>query len=121
MKNLLAQGQTVLNTPLSGIGSIGSGANPAGTLASILSTVVGLLTLIAGIYFMFNVITGAIEIISSGGNKGGYESARSKITFGVIGIIVVIGAMFIVDFVTDILGVPDLLDIGQQFLRIRLP
>lgn len=98
---------------INGIGNIGTTSKPVDTLASVLSTVIGLLTVIGVLYFIFVLITGAIGIISSGGDKGAFEDARRKITTGVIGLVVVVAAMFIVSLITMLLGLPDFLDLGD--------
>lgn len=119
MKNLLAQNEIPIGNLSTGNAGINS-ADPVKTFAQVLSSTIGLLTVIAALYFMFTLITGAIEIISSGGDKGSYENARKKITTGVIGLIVVIAAMFLMDLITDLLGISSILDIGQQITKIRL-
>ena len=120
MKNLLAQRENPIGVPLTGIGNIGIGSNAVQLFADVLSTTIGLLTVIAALYFMFMLITGAIGIIGSGGDKGAYEDARRKITTGAIGLVVVIAAMFIMDLITTLLGINNILDIGEMIQRIRL-
>ena len=48
----------------------------------IISSAIGVITIIATIWFIVQFITGAVGIISSGGDKAKYEEARSKITNG---------------------------------------
>lgn len=122
MKGLIAQSENPIGTPISG-GNVGlddGTGNSVSTLASLVSTTIGLLTVIAAIYFMYMIVTGAIGIISSGGDKGAYEDARKKITYGVIGFTVVIAAIFIMRLVATFLGVPDILDLGAMIDAIRL-
>lgn len=69
-----------------------------------MSKVIGILTVIAIIWFIFTFITGAIGIISSGGDKAALESAQKKITTGLIGLVVVIIAVFAIDLVGYLLG-----------------
>ncbi|OGD83781.1 hypothetical protein A2165_01195 [Candidatus Curtissbacteria bacterium RBG_13_40_7] len=122
MKDFLAQTPVNIGIPVSG-GEVGlGGPNPnETTLAQILSTTIGLLTVIAAIYFMFTLIIGAIGIISSGGDKGAFEDARKKITMGAIGFVVVIAAMFIMEIVATVFGLPDILNLQEMITRIRLP
>lgn len=92
---------------ITGIGPLG---NPQGNgitnFQVFLSTAIGLMTIIAFIWFIFSFITGAIGIISSGGDPKAYESARKKITTGIIGVVVVIAAIFVIDLVGVIFGIP---------------
>lgn len=104
------------------IGNIGleGDGNPINLFASIISSTIGLLTVIAAIYFIFVIITAAISIISAGGDKVALEEGQKRLTSGFIGLVIVVAAMFIVDFITDILGIPDILDIAAMIDRIRL-
>jgi ABC-type transport system involved in multi-copper enzyme maturation permease subunit len=83
--------------------------NPAGTngikiFTDFLSKVIGVLTIIAIIWFIFTFILGAIGIISSGGDKAALESAKKKITTGLVGLVVVVIAVFVIDLVGYFLG-----------------
>jgi hypothetical protein len=121
MTELLAQQPVPIGTPITGIGTIGLQDNPGGAvavLAQVLSSTIGLLTIIAVIYFIFVIITGAISIISSGGDKGSLEMGQRKITMGIVGVIIAIAAMFIMDLLANILGIPSILDIGAMIGEI---
>jgi uncharacterized membrane protein YphA (DoxX/SURF4 family) len=123
MKEKLAVTSTNIGEPVTGIGNLGlePGTDTGvSTLTSLISTLIGLLTVIAALYFMFMLVTGAIGIISSGGDKGAYEDARKKITFGVIGLVVVISAIFIMRLVATFLGIPNILNLGEMIDAIRL-
>ncbi len=91
------------------------GTNAPSVFAVFISSVIGLMTLIAGIWFAFNTITGAIGILSSGGDKGKLESSRQRIVTGIIGIGVVVAAIFIVDLAGNFLGFPRILDPAGVF------
>jgi len=67
--------------------------------------VIGLLTIVAFIYFLFLLITGAISILSSGGDKAKLSEAKSRITMGFVGLVIVIAAVFIADLIGSILGI----------------
>jgi Mn2+/Fe2+ NRAMP family transporter len=105
---------------LSGIGTLGNPSGGATTMAKIISSAIGIMTVIGVIYFLFVLITGAIAIIGSGGDKGGFEEGRRKITTGVIGLVVTISAMFILDIITVILGFPDFLNLNAMINSIRV-
>lgn len=94
------------------------GVNSGNLFASVLSSTVGVLTIVAAIWFLFNIITGGISIIGAGGDKGRVEGARSKITNGVVGLIIVITAVMLVGFVGWILGIDNPLDIAGTINRI---
>ena len=120
MKNYLTQSTTLPGT-INGIGPLGEPANAENRFAQIISTAIGLITVIAFIWFLFTLIGGAIGIISSGGDKGKLEDARGRITTGVIGVVIVIAGMFIVDLIARILGIPGILNIGAMINIISPP
>lgn len=98
-----------------GFGPLG---NPTGTgaitLTKLVSTSIGVLSLIAFIWFVYNFIIGAIGIISSGGDKQKLESARNKITYSIIGVVVVIASLFVIDLIGVVFGIP-FLNLFQLF------
>ena len=117
MKNLAAE----LNFgTLRGFGPLGLEGKPdasvaMGVFSNFISSAIGLITIIAIIWFVFIFIMGAIGIISSGGDKQAMESARKKITSGVIGLVVVIAGMFVIQLIGRIIGIPEILNITKMF------
>jgi hypothetical protein len=99
-----------------GIGEYGIESGSPGTAPtrfnSFLSNIIGLLTIIAGIWFFFVLIIGAIQWIGAGGDKTKVVEAKQKITMGLIGITIVVAALFIADIVGGLLGFPQILDPG---------
>ena len=117
MGNFIAQQSQNLGDPLSGIGNIGlpgGGGEGVNIFARVISSAIGLLTVIGALYFLFVLITGAIGIISAGGDKGKYENAKSQITTGVIGLVILISAMFLMDLIATLLGIGSILDINAM-------
>lgn len=78
------------------------------------SSAIGLITVIAIIWFLFIFITGALGIITSAGDKNSNESARKKITSGIIGLIVTILGMLIIRLIGKVFGL-DVLDFTTMF------
>ena len=83
--------------------------------AQFISSSIGLITLIAVIWFVFIFITGAIGIITSGGDKNSNEAARKKISSGVIGLVVTVLGLLIIRFIGAVIGFGDILDFGTMF------
>ncbi|MBU0570382.1 hypothetical protein KKB40_06450 [Patescibacteria group bacterium] len=110
MSNKLAQAIHPLGQPLEGLGQPGLAGVDSGTapdvLDSVLSIIIGTLTTIAAIWFVFQIIIGAYNWMSAGGDKGAVQQAQQKITNGLIGLIIVVAAIFILDFVGTLLGLP---------------
>lgn len=95
----------------------GGATNADITFTNFLSTTIGVITIVAIIWFVFIVITGAISYMSAGGDKGAIEGARKKIVNGLIGLVVVITGLFVVNLVGYLLGIPNILNI-QDLLSI---
>ena len=96
-----------------GFGPLGldEGQSAPEVFTNFISSAIGLMTIIAIIWFVLLMIIGAIGIISSGGDKTALESARKRITTGVIGFVVVVAAIFIVQLIGKIIGIPNILDL----------
>jgi hypothetical protein len=80
-------------------------SNTAGTLNQLISTIIGVLSVIAFIWFVIQFFLGAISIITAGGDKAKMAEARAKITSAIIGVVVVIAAVFIISLIGIVLGV----------------
>ncbi len=89
------------------------------TFSRFISSTIGLMTIIAIIWFIFVFFTGAIGIVSSGGDKQALESARKKITTGIIGLVVVVASIFIIKLIGYLIGIPDILNITKLFGQIQ--
>jgi hypothetical protein len=72
--------------------------------AKVLSSVIGLLTIIASLWFIFLFMSGAVSWLTAGGDKARVQEAQKKITNGIIGLVVVIAAIFIIDLIGTIIG-----------------
>ena len=79
----------------------GDAANTAaGTqLNKIVSTIIGILTVVAAIWFIFQFIIAGFQWIQSGGEKNNLSEARDKITNSLIGLIIVVSAYAISYFI----------------------
>ncbi len=118
--NKLAEIKLYEGDYLKGFGPLGleeNGPGEAGTIFNkFISTTIGLMSVIAFIYFTLLMITGAYGIMSAGGDKQALETARKRITSGITGVIVVIAAVFIVDFIGELIGIPNILN-PAEFLN----
>jgi uncharacterized RDD family membrane protein YckC len=96
--------------PLSGPQGEGS----VNVFANIISTAIGVMTIVAIIWFVFLLIGGAIGIMTAGGDKTAAEGARKRITSGIIGLVIVIAAIFILSLLGFLFEI-DFLDVGGLF------
>lgn len=98
------------------IGNIGEGpgfgpfnqtavtANPLTQISSVISLIIGFITIVAAFYFMFQFMIGGITWISASGDKQKLQKAQDQITFGVIGLLIVVGAYGIMAIISNVLG-----------------
>jgi hypothetical protein len=100
-------------TGLKGFGKLGLEGQDAGGAGNIfvdtMTTMVGVLSVIGFIWFTIRVLLAAISWIGAGGDAQKVEDARKKLTNGIIGLVIVVSAVFFVDLVGRIFGV-DFLD-----------
>ena len=109
-------------TDLGTIGGNGEGLGPFGTIASgnsvagakavidTVSSIIGMLTVAAAIWFLLQVVFGGYEWMSAGGDSKKIEGARSRITNSFIGIIIVVGSWSLLAVTGKFLGFDTLVD-----------
>lgn len=117
MKNLIAQ--EITEYPLGKIGGPKEkGWGPWGNIAQlgadvgaaakaftkIISNIIGVMTICAGIWFIFQFIVGAYGWLTAGGDKAGIQSAQQRITNAFIGLTVVVAAYAIIWIIGELLG-----------------
>lgn len=120
MKNLSADFE-LFPGGFKGIGPLGDpkGGSGIDIFTKFISSTIGLLTIIAIIWFVFTLISGAIAMMTAGSDKASLESARKKITTGLIGLVVTIAAIFLIDLVGYLIGIPNILDLPALFTKIK--
>lgn len=99
-----------------GLGKLGSpGSEDVNILANIISSVIGIMTISAIIWFTLKFLSGAISIISAGGDKEALAASRKKIYNAILGLVVTFAAIFVVRLMGLLLGIPNILNLGALF------
>jgi uncharacterized membrane protein HdeD (DUF308 family) len=80
------------------------GKQALSNLELILSNVIGIMTVLGGMFFLFQFIFAAFTWVTSGGEKGKLESARGKMLHSTIGLIILITAYTIVGLIGMVVG-----------------
>ena len=75
------------------------------TIENLISALIIIILVIAALIFLFMLILGGIKYITSGGDKGQTESARSQITAALIGLVIVFAAWAIINLVSAFFGI----------------
>lgn len=104
------------------IGNIGEGegfgpfnfkgvGNPIAIIATIVSVIIGFITVAAGIYFMFQFFIGGFGWLASSGDKSRLQAAQDRLSHSLIGLIVVVAAYAIMSIIQAVTGLK-FLDLG---------
>ena len=102
-----------------GIGPLGNefGASSFTTIEAttmfnrILSITIGVMTAIAGIWFIFGFLAGAIQWLSAGGDKQATQAAAKKLTHSIVGLFIVVVSYGLIIAIGNVLGI-NILNIG---------
>jgi len=76
----------------------------AGVFTDIISRIIGVMTIIAGIWFIFQFIIGAYSYMVAGGDQQKMTNATKKITSALIGLIIIVAAYAIISLLGTLLG-----------------
>lgn len=97
-----------------------AGYNVSGTalrLTNVISTIIGVMTAIAFIWFVILLFSGAVQYLTSGGDAKGVEAAMAKLRTALIGLVIVISAIFFIQLIGTIFGL-EILNIGEVFTNL---
>lgn len=123
---LLAQSKIDLydtsQTNLKGFGPLGleQGQDGALVFSTFISSAIGLISIIAIIWFVIIIITGGIAYMNAGPDQKATEGARKKITNGLIGLLITIFGIFIINLVGQIFNIPNILNIVNLLTTIQI-
>jgi len=119
--------QTLLATALDvgrGITSVSpygkDAADDAGVLLNfetIISNVIGLLTVLGGLFFVMIFFLAAFKWLSAGGDSGKVQKARDEMVQSVTGLVMIVAAYGIVGLVGSIVGI-DILRPAAELVKL---
>ncbi|MCJ7804969.1 hypothetical protein MUP35_04550 [Patescibacteria group bacterium] len=90
------------------------GTQPESLLATIMSNILGAMTIGAGIWFLFQTIIAGYNYMNAAGDKARIENAGRKLTNSLVGIAVVIAAYGLLALLGSFLGI-EFLNFGKLF------
>lgn len=85
---------TLLSTP----------SGPLTQFEKILSVTIGVLTVVGGIWFIFQIFSGTFQWLTSGGEKQALQNAQKRLTNAVIGLGTVVLAYLFIALIGKIFG-----------------
>lgn len=97
----------------------GATTDPLTLMETIISSVIGIFTIVAGLFFIYQFIKGALDWINASGDSGKIQKARDAMVQGAIGLVIVVMAYAIVDLIGGFIGI-DLLEPATA-LRALVP
>ncbi|HBC72420.1 MAG: hypothetical protein UX91_C0001G0124 [Candidatus Amesbacteria bacterium GW2011_GWB1_47_19] len=107
---------------INGIGPLGNPNTPssqtATQLTNFISNIIGLMTVIAGVYFLFQIFMAGYKWINAGGDKQAVQDAQKRLTNAFMGLLVVVMAFTITGVIGYFLGIP-ILRFGFLLLGLR--
>lgn len=95
--------------PFGYIGNATKGDGIVGVVSTV-SSIIGFMTIAAAIWFLFQVLYGGYQWLSSGGDSKQLQGARDRLTHAFIGLTIVIGAWALLAIAAAFFNAPGLLD-----------
>jgi len=106
---------------INGIGPLGNTASSniqaTNLFAKTISNLIGIMTIVGGIWFVFQMFQGAFAWMSSGGDKQGVQTAQKKITNAILGLFITVASYAIILTVGRLFGL-DIVNIGGSILKL---
>ena len=78
----------------------------AGQIGSIISNIMGFLTVVAGLGFLFYFLIGAVNWLVSTGDQQKITTARNQMLNAIIGLVITVAAYPVIYIIGKILGIP---------------
>lgn len=102
-------GQSIGTIGGGGLGPFGAHPATSGTaalsqVAGTISSIIGFMTIAAGIWFMFEMLFSGYEWISAGGDAKKLQAAQERLTHGFMGLLIVVGAWALLAVTGQFLG-----------------
>jgi len=70
----------------------------------VISAIIGVITIVAGIWFMFQFIIAGFSWLTAGGNQESVSNAQARMRNAFIGIIIVVAAWAIIGVIGSLIG-----------------
>jgi hypothetical protein len=94
-------------------------ANPAAQLETIISGIIGVMTIIGVIYFTLQIILAGFTLISSQGDPKELETGKKRLTNSVLGLAIVVLAYGLGALLASLLGMNNIFDLQTFFKQIN--
>lgn len=99
------------------LGQGGAGVGVVEVFTRQLSNVIGLITILAGLFFVIYLLIAGFDWVQAGGDTAKVEKSKNKMVNGAIGLLVVVIGMGIAGIIGGVFGI-DILRPDQVFLQM---
>lgn len=113
--NLLAQNYTISGPGI----QVSSNVGAVGQLEKIISTTIGVLTIVGVIYFVIQIILAGYTLISSKGDPKQFQLALSKLIYSLIGLLIVTAALGVTAFISNLMGIDNIFNLRSSLPTIN--
>ena len=96
-----------------------SGTGSVSQLEKIISNVIGFITIIAFVFFLFQIIFAGFTFMSASGDEKKLETSRKKLTNGILGLTIVVVAYGLTAFIGKLLGLGNVFDLSLFFTNLN--
>jgi len=94
-------------------------SSPGPAIVTAISSIIGFLTLVAVIWFMFQLMISGISWITAGGDKAKLTEARDRLTNAFIGLIIVVAGWALLSLVGIFFGWTDITNPANILSKIQ--
>ena len=98
---------------------VAAGETILGQIGNIISRLIGIVTIVAFLWFLMQFITASFGWLTSGGDTAKLEEARGKIINAGMGLLLIVGTMAIMGLVQSFFGINflDLTNFAEPFIN----
>ncbi|NLD48372.1 MAG: hypothetical protein GX660_14455 [Clostridiaceae bacterium] len=105
------------DSPYLDIVGAGGDVEPLPAFVLFLSNLIGIITLVGGLFFIVYFFMGAFNWVTGGEDSGKVEKARQKMMHGVLGLVVLVMSYSLIGIVGTIVGI-DLINLEETIMRV---
>ncbi len=105
----------------------GPGIDPGTTFVSatlaaerLIGQIIGVLTIVAFVYFALQLIFAGYSFFTSEGDKGKIEASRKRITEGILGIFIIVVSLGLAALLASLAGLKNIFDLNAMFDLMKL-
>ena len=85
--------------------------NSVSQLEEIISNIIGFITIVAFVFFTFQIIFAGFTFMSASGDEKKLETSRKKLTNGILGLTIVVVAYGVTAFIAKLLGLDNVFNL----------